>query len=238
MNATRIDYVGDELTLFAAATNWKAYVRSALREHVVGDVAEVGAGIGATSRALANIDGVNSWTCIEPDPAMARQLSDEVAGAAYAYPVECHAGTLSDLTRTPAFDTIIYIDVLEHIDDDRAELVEALARLRPGGRIVVLCPAWQFLYSPFDKAVGHFRRHTKSSLRRVAADGMVEKAAFYLDSVGLLASMINKVALRQSMPSSSQVKFWDKAMVPLSRLADPIVLRSFGKSVVLVWTKG
>lgn len=237
MNATVIDYVGDELTLFAAATNWKAYLRSALRTHIAGDVAEVGAGLGATSKALADIEGVTRWTCIEPDPAMARQLAVEMIAAARAYPVDCHAGTLSDLPDEQRFDTILYIDVLEHIDDDRAEIVRAFARLRPGGRIVVLCPAWQFLFSPFDKAVGHFRRHTKTSLRRVAGTPMVEVAAFYMDSVGMLASMANKVALRQSMPTRSQVRFWDRVIVPVSRLVDRLVLRSFGKSVVIVWTK-
>ena len=237
MNATVIDYVGDELTLFASATNWKAYLRSALRGYIAGDVAEVGAGLGATSKALADIEGVTRWTCIEPDPAMAQRLAVEMTATACAHPVDCHAGTLSDLPDEQSFDTILYIDVLEHIDDDRAEIGRAFARLRPGGRIIVLCPAWQFLYSPFDKAIGHFRRHTKSSLRRVPAEGMTEIAAFYLDSVGMLASLLNKAVLRQTMPTPSQVRLWDRAMVPLSRLVDPIVLRTFGKSVVLVWRK-
>ncbi|GAA0313914.1 hypothetical protein GCM10009087_25360 [Sphingomonas oligophenolica] len=237
MTASMIDYVGDELTLFASAANWKAYLRSALRSHIAGDVAEVGAGLGATSKALAGIEGVRSWTCIEPDPAMAGQLAGEVAAMGCSYPVHCRAGTLSDLPREPSFDTILYIDVLEHIQDDRAEIEAAHLRLRQGGRVVVLCPAWPFLYSPFDKAIGHFRRHTKTSLRRLAGPDMTEITAFYMDSVGMLASMANKVALRQGMPTRSQVRFWDKAIVPLSRLADPILLRSVGKSVVIVWAK-
>jgi hypothetical protein len=53
----------------------------------------------------------------------------------------------------------------------------------------------------------------------------------------MLASMANKVALRQSMPTRSQVRFWDRAIVPVSWLVDRLVLRSFGKSVVVVWTK-
>lgn len=237
MSATSIDYVGDELALFVAATNWKAYLRSALAPHVAGEVAEVGAGLGATSRALADIPGVTRWTCIEPDPAMAEGLSVAVAAARYSYPIAAQGGTLSDLAPVAAFDTILYVDVLEHIDDDRAELIEACRRLRLGGKVVVLCPAWQFLYSPFDAAVGHYRRHTKASLRRAAAPGMIEVAAFYMDAIGMMASLVNKLALRQSMPTLSQVKLWDKAMVPVSRLVDPLVLRSFGKSVVLVWVK-
>jgi len=237
MTSTKIDYIGDELTLFAAATNWKAYMRAALGSDIVGDVAEVGAGLGATSRSLGGLAGVTGWTCIEPDPTMAHGLAQEVGATKFAYPITALAGTLSDLEPFAAFDTIIYIDVLEHIEDDHAEMAEASRRLRAGGKIVVLCPAWQFLYSPFDKAVGHFRRHTKASLRRVAALNLVEVDAFYLDSIGMMASVVNKVVLRQSMPTSAQVRLWDKAMVPLSRFADCVILRSFGKSVILVWTK-
>lgn len=238
MDATTIDYVGDELTLFESALNWKQYLRKSLAPHLSGDVAEVGAGLGATSKALGNVEGVRSWTCIEPDPGMTATLREMVDGDSFAYPIDLHAGTLSDLPETPAFDTIIYIDVLEHIDDDRAEVEQAVARLRPGGKLVVLCPAYQFLYSPFDKAIGHYRRHTKRSLRNVAGAGLVETAAFYMDSVGALASLANKMALRQSMPTLGQVKFWDSMLVPVSRVTDPLVLRMFGKSVVVVWTKG
>jgi hypothetical protein len=46
------------------------------------------------------------------------------------------------------------------------------------------------------------------------------------------------MALRQSMPTLGQVKFWDSMLVPVSRVTDPLVLRMFGKSVVVVWTKG
>lgn len=233
---TTIDYIGDELTLFGAAHNWKRYMRSALAPYLAGDVAEVGAGLGGTTRALAGVEHVASWTCIEPDPAMADEIAANAEVRAAYSAVRVHRGTLSDLPNAPMFDTIIYIDVLEHIDDDRSELAAAQARLRPGGRIVVLCPAWQFLYSPFDKAVGHFRRHNKRSLRAVAAgSGLREVTAFYLDSVGFLASLANKLALRQSMPTASQIRLWDSFMVPVSRLADRVVARSFGKSVILVW---
>jgi SAM-dependent methyltransferase len=235
--ATQVDYAGDELTLFAAATNWKGYMRSALAPHIRGDVAEVGAGLGATCKALAGTSGIDSWTCIEPDPAMAEMLKGEVGKMSHPYPMNVHAGVLADMPPAQRYDTILYIDVLEHIDDDRAEVREATARLKPGGRLVVLCPAWQFLYTPFDKAIGHYRRHTKASLRRTANGDLTERSAFYMDSVGMMASVANKLALRQSMPTLGQIKLWDRWMVPASRAIDPLIGRSFGKSVILVWSK-
>ena len=61
--------------------------------------------------------------------------------------------------------------------------------------------------------------------------------AFYLDGVGMLASLANRAMLRQSLPTLRQVLFWDRVLVPLSRLLDPLTGRSFGRSVVTVWQK-
>ena len=56
------------------------------------------------------------------------------------------------------YDTILYIDVLEHIEDDYAEIKHAMGLLTSGGRIIIVSPAHNWLYNPCDKAVGHFRR--------------------------------------------------------------------------------
>lgn len=234
---TTIDYIGTELELFASATQWKAYLREVLTPFISGDVAEVGAGIGATTRALGTAPQTTRWTCIEPDGAMFGKLSTEAPNLPAPQPLLLHHGVLADFPAAPTFDTILYIDVLEHIADEAGELHEAKARLRIGGRIVALCPAWQFLFTPFDSAIGHFRRHSKASLRRSAVPGLIEHKAFYLDSVGMLASLANKLALRQTMPTPAQVQLWDKWLVPASRILDPVVGRWLGKSVVLVWER-
>jgi 2-polyprenyl-3-methyl-5-hydroxy-6-metoxy-1,4-benzoquinol methylase len=74
-------------------------------------------------------------------------------------------GTIAALESTGPFDTIIYLDVLEHIADDRAELACAARLLSPQGCVIVLSPAHQFLFSPFDQAVGHYRRYSRATLR-------------------------------------------------------------------------
>jgi SAM-dependent methyltransferase len=237
VEATTIEYVGSELELFSEARNWKEYFRDSLSRFITGDVAEVGAGLGANLEVFATTSSVRTWTGIEPDPSLLEHLARRVAGRDFPFPVAIRAGTLRDVSEEPLFNTIIYIDVLEHIRDHLVELQEATKRLRPGGRIIVLSPAYQFLFSNFDQAVGHYRRYSKTSLRRVARAPLVEEAAFYLDSVGALASFANKLALRQSMPSSRQIRFWDRVLVPISRILDEALLHTFGRSVVLVWRK-
>lgn len=234
--ATEIAYVGNELELFADARNWKRYLADTLRSYLNGDVAEVGAGIGTTTKALIDNPAVRHWTCIEPDQEQARVLEPLL----HEYPgrvVQVVAGTLDDMPASSLYDTIIYIDVLEHIEDDRVELEKAVCHLAPGGNLVILVPAWNFLYSPFDKAIGHFRRYDKASLRAVAPSGVRERAAFYRDSVGFFASVANKMALRQGMPTLAQVALWDRFMVPVSRLTDPMFGALFGKSLIVVWQR-
>jgi hypothetical protein len=102
---------------------------------------------------------------------------------------------------------------------------------------VVLAPAHQGLYSPFDRAVGHWRRYSRRSLLAAAPPTLRSVAAYYLDAVGMVASLGNRFLLRKSMPTHDQLMFWDRVLVPASRVIDPILAHRVGKSVVAVWTR-
>jgi SAM-dependent methyltransferase len=229
-------YVGSELDLFAAATNWKAYWAHKIQPYIAGDVLEVGAGIGSNTALLS--PGANGrWVCLEPDPNLTAQLIENLKQPNGVSRFECICGTLASLPDSDRFDTIVYIDVLEHIEDDAAELTRAATRLRPGGRIIVLSPAHQWLFTPFDKSIGHFRRYNRSSLRAASPSAAKLESIFYLDAFGILASAANQLFLRQSMPTKAQIGLWDKWIVPASRVLDPLLLSSVGKSIVGVWRK-
>jgi hypothetical protein len=182
-------------------------------------------------------DEVISWTALEPDGHLAAQIAPAFARTMFRGSLNVVAGTLTALAETEQFDCITYIDVLEHLEHDKEELRLAQSKLAPGGFLVVLSPAYQRLSSEFDKAIGHFRRYTRSSLLRVAPPGVILKRAFYLDSVGLIASLANAVLLQQKAPTVKQIAFWDNVMIPLSRVFDPLILHAFGRSVVAVWQK-
>jgi SAM-dependent methyltransferase len=83
--------------------------------------------------------------------------------------------------RAGAFDTIVALDVIEHLEDDAACLRAAGALLAPGGRLVVAAPALGLLWSQHDETFGHLRRYTARSLRRaVEAAGLVPERVTYL----------------------------------------------------------
>ncbi len=229
-------YSGSELALFARAHRWKAYWAGLLRRFVAGTVLEVGAGIGSNVPLLLSRN-VHSWTALEPDETLVDRIRHAIR--ANEIPAPCHpvVGTIADLPTDARFDSILYIDVMEHIPDDRAEAALAASHLLPGGRLIVLVPAHQFLFSPFDAAIGHHRRYSRSSLLTLAPPGCRLEWFRMLDSVGFFASLANKLLLRAAQPSPRQIRLWDRLMVPLSRRLDPLLGYRFGKTAVAVWTR-
>lgn len=224
-------YQGSELDLFAAARRWKDYFAAAIRPYLRGAVLEVGAGIG-TNTALLAPGRQGSWLCVEPDPGLADRIR---GGLGDGSPVAVRTGTLADLGCGERFDTILYLDVLEHIADDRGELERAANHLAAGGHLVILAPAHMWLYSPFDRAIGHFRRYTRRGLAAIMPPRLKKVELRYMDSVGLLASAANRFLLNQAAPGPSQIATWDGWMVPISRRLDPLLGGRVGKSVLGVW---
>jgi len=230
--AAPYSYAGTELELFLSATHWKSYWASCIRPFVRGRVLDVGAGIGATFDYLG--DAAARWTCLEADAALCRRLEARLAG--HARPPSVVHGTLAAIPIGERFDTLVYIDVLEHIEDDRAELEHAARLLAPGGSLIALAPALPSLFSAFDRSIGHFRRYTEASLRSLTPDALRVERWFFLDGLGVLASLFARIS-GQSTPTPKQVAFWDKGVVPISRITDRATAHLFGRSIVMIWTR-
>ena len=236
MNSNQYEYVGKELEVFSNAINWRAYWQSHIKNHLRGKILEVGAGIGTVSRSLIR-EGIESWTSMEPDPTLFKQLKSELdyeisKGLAF---VIC--GTLKDLPINNQFDAILYIDVIEHIEDDKGEIINCLKCLKDDGRLIILVPAHQLLYSKFDKAIGHFRRYNKKTLGQLIPEEIEIIESIYLDSVGLIASLANKLIIKTSTPTAGNILFWDKWLVPISKLLDKIIFFWIGKSLLIICQK-
>ena len=234
MTDTEFAYQGNELELFGHAKNWKRYWSAHVRPHLGECVLEVGAGIGANTSHL-NLCA-REWVCLEPDRKMAASLQARQGTSALAA-TRIVEGTIRNLPAVPRFDSIIYIDVLEHIEDDAAEIVAAKERLRRNGKLIVLSPAHSWLYSPFDAAIGHFRRYSAKDMRALTCPQLELISLRYLDSIGMLASIANRFVLKPQMPTLSQILVWDRVMVPISRLLDPLLSYRIGKSMIAIWRR-
>ena len=225
-------YEGSELEVFADAHNWRAYWSSLVRPFLGRRVLEVGAGIGSVTRVLYSPG--SQWTALEPDPLLSARIPETMGPDA---DVTVVTGSLATLPAGESFDSVIYIDVLEHIEHDAAEVQSAWDHLNRGGTLVVLAPAHQWLFTPFDAAIGHFRRYSLTQLRALRPSTATEVFGGYLDSAGVLASAGNRMLLRSAHPTREQIALWDTRLVPVSRALDRVLRHRIGKSVLIVWRK-
>lgn len=229
-------YSGAELEVFEQARQWKQYFGGLIRPHLKGRVLEVGAGLGGTTVVLC--DGSQTgWTCLEPDPRLRQAIVSKLQQGTLPQCCQALGGTVADLDGSLMYDCILYIDVLEHIEHDQAEMALAAAHLAPGGHLVILVPAHQSLSSPYDQAIGHFRRYNKQMLTLVIPDGLACERLSYLDSVGSVLSLLNRALLKKSMPNSRDILFWDRAVIPVSKVVDRLAGFRVGKSLLGIWRR-
>ena len=231
-----IDYVGSELDVFSHAKNWKSYWAKMIEPYLGEEVLDVGAGIGATAINLSHRT-YKSWVELEPDPKLAERIVEGQKKGTVPESIEVRVGTTQDLSADEMFDTVLYIDVLEHIEEDSKELASIAKHVRPGGHIIVLSPAHQYLFTEFDRQVGHCRRYNKQQLKAIQPKTLEIVCLKYLDSVGMVASLGNKLLLKSGSPSLGQVKLWDRKMVPVSQMIDPLIGHVLGKSILGVFKK-
>lgn len=135
-------------------------------------------------------------------------------------------------------DSIIYVNVLEHIADDVGELALVHRTLAPGGKIFIFVPALQSLYGAFDEQVGHHRRYTRSELV-----DKCERAGFriidsrYFDLLGVLPWWVKYRLLKSSELEPRAVAAYDRYVVPAARRLEARLRPPLGKNVLLIAEK-
>jgi SAM-dependent methyltransferase len=135
------------------------------------------------------------------------------------------------------FETVVAINVIEHIRDDQAAIQNCYKLLKPEGRIVLLVPAYQALYNSFDRDLGHFRRYTRKSLvLLLEANGFRVIHSRYFNFAGLVGWLLSGHLLRYKSIPSGQLRLFNR-LVPLFRWFDWITFRQVGVSVIAVGEK-
>ena len=121
------------------------------------------------------------------------------------------------------FDIVVAFNILEHIEDDVATLKNWRSMLKPNGSLIILVPNHKALFSPIDKAVGHFRRYNNSELQeKLRATGFSVRRVTYSNPLGILGWIVNGLILRRSTLSSKQLTLYRMLKIfiwPVERLA-------------------
>lgn len=199
---------------------------------------EVGAGLGTVSRTIARVHRTTEVLALEPAANVYPRLVERMRGVDRVTIRHCTSADLIASEPERRFDSIVYVNVLEHIANDALELQTASRLLDRGGRLCVFVPAMPSLYSRIDEKSGHYRRYTKSGLRRV-----VEQAGFrvdrldYFDVASVLPYwLVYRVLRVENLGSGSNTAF-DRFLVPTSRAIQRVLRHPpFGKNLLLTAT--
>jgi 2-polyprenyl-3-methyl-5-hydroxy-6-metoxy-1,4-benzoquinol methylase len=228
-----------DLERLGTARHFFDWVLDEFDPYLRGRVLEVGAGLGTITHRLVERDPDLSVVALEPADNVYTGLA---AFAALEPRVVAHQRTLAEHPVDPdgRFDAVVYLNVLEHIEDDARELRLAADALRSGGALLVFGPALQWLYSELDYRAGHYRRYGLARLRGLATTAGLEVVSLrYFDVLGVLPYYLAYRLLRHDDISGSTLWGYDRVVVPLSRQLQRLVLPRppLGKNVILIARK-
>jgi len=142
---------------------------------------------------------------------------------------------IDDKFQAQKFDTILYLNVLEHIEDDIAELGRARQMLTESGKVIIVVPAHMWLYSKIDKLTGHYRRYSRQSIFRVASRHFRQIQIMNFDSVGLIPYWLVYKLGKSTQVSGANAKFYSWVILRLSHALFVTTRgRLIGKNLIVV----
>jgi 2-polyprenyl-3-methyl-5-hydroxy-6-metoxy-1,4-benzoquinol methylase len=200
-------------------------------------VLEVGAGIGTMSRKLvAQADLVVG---IEPNANCLARLQAAMQDEPRFRLLSCH---LEDCDvgelQGERLDTVYCVNVLEHIEDDRAAMRAFRDAIVPGGHVLIYVPAVQAAYGPLDAELGHHRRYSKRTLAAVFdAAGLELRMLRYANPVGLVGWMYNARVTKNRHHSLDQVKLFERFVAPWALPLERMIPPPIGSSLAAVAVK-
>jgi len=219
----------DVLVALAECRNHRKWFAKFARPYLGPDPIEIGTGLG--DYALEWIPDVERYTATEADPALFAGL--EILMAPYPN-VVVRQLTLPSGERA-SHSCLMSYNVLEHIGDDVGALRSMGALVRPGGHVILVCPAFPFAMSQVDIATGHVRRYTKRSMRAALAEsGLQAVSVRYANSLGLICYYVFTSLLGKAPAKGQTMLFYDRVVVPVVRSLERVIRPPFGQSVLAI----
>ena len=224
-------YPGKELEIFDKANLWRNYLHKIISKYIGKKVLEVGAGIGSFTQIY--MDDKKDITLSEIDDFNYKTIKEK-----FYYKKNCTIEKKRITEINDEFDTIMYLSVLEHIEDDKEEILQALSKLRKNGNLIICAPAHNFMYSEFDKEIGHFKRYEMNFFKELKFKNAIVLKSFFIDSFGYLLYFINKLVFKKEVyPSKLKIFIWDKLFIPITYIIDFVTFYKLGKNIICVIKK-
>jgi 2-polyprenyl-3-methyl-5-hydroxy-6-metoxy-1,4-benzoquinol methylase len=226
-------YEGADLDAMSNTNNYYSWLIDLIQKDVTGSILEVGAGSGNFSKVLLNNFPESNLTSIEPSTEMFSILNSKFQSNPNISIFNASLDSIAD----QKYDTIIYNNVLEHIEDDLKELKLAHSMLNNGGKIILYSPAMPILMSRFDRSIGHYRRYTREDkVSKAVNAGFRVTKKHYVDFPGFFAWLL-AIKMMNIKVEEGNASSYDKYVVPLLRKFDPSKYLNFGKNILVIAAK-
>jgi SAM-dependent methyltransferase len=214
---------------------YNAWIFEQFRPYVGNRVLDVGCAIGNITQFLLDREIVRAIDVVEEfTSAIGKRFADRPNFNVALFDIADPAVTSLS---SEEIDTIISVNVLEHVEDDALALNNMNRILVRGGKLSLLVPALQSLYGTMDAADNHFRRYNKRMLtERVAAAGFIVERAYYMNLIGIAGWILNGKILKTNLVSTSQFSLYNK-IVPIIAKLESLVHPPVGLSLICIATK-
>lgn len=223
-------YEGKDLESMSFAQNYHNWIYENIETELGNKIAEIGSGVGNFTEFLLR----NGHARIDAyEPCTKMHLNNKFSKNPR---VNCINSNFELVSKSCdyKYDSVIFINVLEHIQQDLDAIKNAYNITRPGGKLIIFVPALQFLYSKFDRSIGHYRRYQKSELTK-----LVQNASFkimsceYFDSIGIVPWFVFMKVMRQGL-SSRNTFTYDTFVVPWLKILEKKISPPLGKNLLLI----
>lgn len=198
------------LDVLAETPRFNAWMASVVAPYLGKRVLEIGAGIGNMTAVLSR--GRKRYTATDLDPEHVERLRVRFATNPRIQVAQVDASQPADfLTLKGGFDSVVCLNVLEHVENDKAGFANLFQSLEPGGRAVVLVPRGNRLFGTLDEVLGHCRRYTKTELEaRILEAGFEVEKIFEFNRVTLPGWWVNGKLLRRRSFGRFQLAVFDR----------------------------
>jgi 2-polyprenyl-3-methyl-5-hydroxy-6-metoxy-1,4-benzoquinol methylase len=228
------------LEVISKANSFNKWMYNAIKHYLDGNILEIGSGLGNISRYA--IEDKKTITLSDINPAYRATLKKQFGTFPAVKDVLSidlqhkdffnHYATLKE-----QYDTVFLLNVIEHLEDDRSAIENCRFLLKPRGRLVLLTPAYRWLYCRFDRELGHYRRYTRKNLRQVVLSSSFKiNRSWYFNLAGIAGWLFFGKILGKKLIGQREMNTYDK-LVPVFKLADRLTFNKAGLSVIMIAEK-
>jgi ubiquinone/menaquinone biosynthesis C-methylase UbiE len=229
------DITGDQriqsevLEGLATAVNHRRWFIELALPYLGDNPIEIGSGLG--DYALEWSEHLPRFTATEADPDRLVLLKERLAD----HPTIDVRQMLLPTTETGDYTAAVSYNVLEHIEDHATALRSMATLVKPGGKVILIVPAFMFAMSNVDIATGHVRRYTKKTMRAVMAEAGLEiEKLHYANALGLIGYYAATSIFKLAPKEGPMVKIYDSVVLPVTKAMESVVRPPFGQSVFVV----